>query len=97
MGKGHIGTYLNQWCWLLQERKLALRRDPTIAYSQKAWNGRFFLWDHPEADDPASLVIRSFGHQADIRTWYPDEMAGIILKDGKRCLNTPVLLRAAVE
>ena len=91
MGKGQIKTYENQWVWIIEERKLAMKRDPRIAYSQKAWNARYSLWHHPDEPDPASLIIRNFGQQADIRTWHPGEIAGIILKDGRRCLNQPVL------
>ena len=86
-----LGTHASQWVWLIEERKLAMKRDPQIALSQRAWNGRYYLWDDPDAKDPASLIIRSFGRQADIRTFYPEEIAGIILKNGRRCLNCPVL------
>lgn len=85
------GTHLNQWVWLVEERKLAMKRDPQIAVSQKSFNRRYFLWDRPEERDPAGHIIRSFYQQADIRTFFPEEVSGIILRNGKRCLNTPVL------
>lgn len=76
---------------------LAMKRDPEICVSQKAWNARYFLWDHPDEKDPASLIIRNFGQQADIVTFYPEDQAGIILKNGKRCLNVPVLRKDRIK
>ena len=89
------GTYHTQWIFLEEEGKLAMKRNPELALSQRSFNGRYFLWDDPEETDPAGVIIRTFGQRADVRTFYPDEMAGIILKNGKRCLNTPVLRATA--
>lgn len=85
------GTYQTQWIWIEEERKLAMKRNPELALSQRAFNGRYFIWDDPDETDPAGAIIRTFGQRADIRTFYPDETAGVILKNGKRCLNCPVL------
>ena len=85
------GTNLSQWVWVTEERKLAMKRNPSLALSPRAFNGRYFLFDDPEETDPAGKVIRVFGQHADIRTWWPEEIAGVILKNGKRCLNQPVL------
>lgn len=92
-----LGTYESQWVWLIEDRKLAMKRNPLICRSQRAFNSRYFLWDHPDETDPASLIIRNFMHQAETRTFYPDEPAGIILKNGKRCLNVPVLITYSVS
>ena len=69
--KKRRGSYLNQWVHIIDERKLAMKRDPEICVSQKAWNANYFLWEHPDEKDPASLIIRHFGQHADIRTFYP--------------------------
>lgn len=95
--QARTGTYSTQWVWLSESRKLAMKRNPLICLSQRAFNGRYFLWDYPQEKDPGRLIIRSFMNQADIRTFYPDEPAGIILKNGKRCLNVPVLISYKVS
>ncbi|OEO31371.1 hypothetical protein VW23_016495 [Devosia insulae DS-56] len=92
-----LGTYSTQWVWLLEDRQLAMKRNPLICRSQRSWNARYFLWDHPNEADGASLIIRSFLNQAERRTFYPDEPPGIILKNGKRCLNVPVLVKHKIS
>lgn len=83
------GSYPQQWWWCAAEESFYFKRNPLWAVGRDEFDVRFFLWTDIDrkTGKPSDAVISNFGNHVDGRLYDEDEIAGVVIRDGKRMLN----------